>query len=82
LKQDWAERLEKWLIRLTVIQFVALIIAQILMNHAVWTPYLNQAVRDEGVLKTKKTDTVNTMEESPAVWYDKLTKHDESKKKR
>jgi hypothetical protein len=81
LKQDWAERLEKWLIRLTVIQFVALIIAQILMNHAVWTPYLNQAVRDEGVLKTKKTDTVNTMEESPAVWYDKLTKHDESKKK-
>lgn len=81
MKDDWTKRVEKWLIRLTVIQFIALLIAQILMAHAVWTPYLNQAVRDEGVLKTKQTDTVNTMEESPAVWYDKHTKHVDSKVK-
>lgn len=73
MNQDWTEKVEKWLIRLVVIQCLVLFIGQLLMSHPAWTPYLNRAVQDEGVLKTKKTDTIQTMEPSPAVWYDKIS---------
>ncbi|WEG11393.1 DUF5359 family protein [Pullulanibacillus sp. KACC 23026] len=71
MKQDWTKSVERWLLRLVVIQGIVLIIGQILIGHQTWTPFLNRAVQDEGVLKNTHSDTVKTMEQSPAVWYDK-----------
>lgn len=70
MNQDWTKTIEKWLLRLVIIQFCVLLIGQILMSKPAWTPYLNRAIQDEGVIKTKQTETVKTMEEPPAVWYD------------
>ncbi len=74
MKKTWDEKIEKWLIRLAIIQCLVLVIGQVLMSHTAWTPYLNQAVQDEGVLKYKNSNTVQTMEQTPAVWYDKTSK--------
>lgn len=74
MNQEWVKNVEKWLIRLVVIQGVALLFGQILINHESWSPYLNKAIQDEGVFKIKKPMTVKTMEESPVVWYDNYTK--------
>lgn len=73
MNQDWTRAIEKWLLRLVIIQCVALIIGQILMSKQALTPYLNRAIQDEGVLKTKPIDPVKTMERAPSVWYDKNT---------
>lgn len=70
MNQEWVKQVEKWLIRLMVIQGLVLILGQLLMNHAAWSPYLNKAIQEEGVIKTKPAKSVVTMEQSPVVWYD------------
>lgn len=74
MNQEWVKSVEKWLIRLAVIQGLVLLFGQILINHESWSPYLNKAIQDEGVFKTNKPQTLQTMEQSPVVWYDNYTK--------
>jgi len=65
-----AKWVEKWLIRLCVIHLILLIIAQFLMAHRAWTPYLNKAVRYEGVFGTTSKQT-ESVDEPIGLWYHK-----------
>jgi uncharacterized protein YpmB len=61
--------IEKWIIRLVVIQFIFLVVAQILMFHRSITPYLNKAVRHEGVIQPVKDIATESVDEPISMWY-------------
>ena len=60
---------EKWIIRLVIIQFVILVIAQVMMAHRNFTPYLNKAVRYEGVIQPVKDMLTESVEQQARLWY-------------
>ncbi|WP_085523531.1 DUF5359 family protein [Tuberibacillus sp. Marseille-P3662] len=64
------KQIEKWILRLVCIQFVILMIGQLLVTQEQMAPYINKAVRYEGVIGEKQTKAVKTMEEAPIMWYD------------
>lgn len=45
-------RIEKWILRLLKMHFVLLVFAQILTHYKAILPYINKAVRYEGVAQT------------------------------
>lgn len=68
--QRIAKRVEKWLVRLIIIQFICLVIAQIIMQNHTWAPYVNKAIKDEGVVKDSSQTPVETMVQQSPLWYD------------
>jgi len=62
---------EKWLIRLVLIQFIVLIAGQFLMYHRDYSPYLNKAIRSEGVIEPVKKMTSESVESPIMLWYHK-----------
>jgi hypothetical protein len=54
------KRFERILIKLIVIQFVALVCAQLLIQHSTIQPYLSRVVQYEGVNKITITEWLET----------------------
>ncbi|GGH79056.1 hypothetical protein JOD43_001649 [Pullulanibacillus pueri] len=77
MRSDLPKTVEKWLVRLVIIQFIALIMAQFMMKHHTLSPYLNKAVRYEGVFEPKESKTLDTIQQSPYMWYDENKKFKE-----
>ncbi|GGE38600.1 hypothetical protein GCM10011391_16770 [Pullulanibacillus camelliae] len=77
MKETTAKSVEKWILRLVFVQLLALIIAQVMMSHLTVSPYLNKAVRYEGVYKTKQSKATDTIQQTPYMWYDEKDKQEE-----
>lgn len=54
------KRFERIIIKLIIIQFFALVCAQLLLQHASIQPYLSRVVQYEGVNKMTVTDWLET----------------------
>lgn len=54
------KRFERILIKLAIIQFVFLLIAQILLQYSPITPYITRMIKYEGVDKSKSTQIIET----------------------
>ena len=77
MKSNLPKTIEKWILRLVVIQFIALVISQFIMSHQALSPYLNKAIRSEGVFDQEHTNTVQIIQQSPYLWYDENKKTSE-----
>lgn len=69
--RDRMKTIEKWIIRLVFIQFIVLVAAQVLMSHRDMTPFLNKAVRHEGVIKPVKDGAAESVDQPIIMWYHK-----------
>jgi|GEM_PF-1713527 len=74
MKELTVKQVEKWLLRLALVQLLALIIAQLMMNHLTISPYLNKAIRYEGVYKAKPSKALSTIQQRFFMWYDEKDK--------
>lgn len=61
--------IEKWLIKLIIIQFICLIIGQVLVQHHNLAPYVNKTIKEEGVVKNTTQTATETMEQVRSIWY-------------
>ncbi|MCA1030539.1 YpfB family protein [Bacillus timonensis] len=55
------KRFERVLIKLVFIQFVFLIVAQLLLLYSPFTPFLTKVIDYEGVNKQEQTKTIETL---------------------
>jgi hypothetical protein len=69
-RNGW-KTVETWLIRLIIIHFMLLLAGQYLMANAKIKPYLNKAVRVEGVFDRSVKAPAVSVERLPQIWYHK-----------
>jgi len=77
MNKTGAQQVEKWLLYLVLVQLLALIIAQLTMSHLAVAPYLNRAIRYEGVYEAKPSRSMDTIQHRSYMWYDKKDRQKE-----
>ncbi|WP_433742880.1 DUF5359 family protein [Falsibacillus pallidus] len=56
------EMIERWIIKLTIIQLIGLIAAQLCLHHYNWFPQTNKLLLYEGVEKMKYSEILDVLE--------------------
>ncbi|RDI42973.1 DUF5359 family protein [Falsibacillus pallidus] len=56
------EMVERWIIKLTIIQLIGLLAAQLFLHHYNWLPQMNRLLLYEGVEKMKYSEILDVLE--------------------
>lgn len=63
------KRVESILLKLAVIQFLFLIVAQVLLSQSELSPYLSRTIFSEGVFIKNLLQTLETLDHITSIWY-------------
>lgn len=64
------KRIEAVLIKLVIVQFIFLLLAQMLLSKKELSPYLSRTIFSEGVFLEAVVRVVQTLDQLPSIWYD------------
>ncbi|WNF38009.1 DUF5359 family protein [Bacillaceae bacterium IKA-2] len=63
------KRVESILLKLAVIQFLFLIVAQALLYQSELSPYLSRTIFSEGVFRENLLHTLEILDHITSIWY-------------